>query len=175
MTVIYIFIYLSTLGDAVFNAETYEYYVESIPATSSECCGEMNEGNCNGDVCVYDGANCIVTAFDDSGPLENACGFDTCTNLEGWADPEGYTCDTWSAESTWCDDYGSISTSSVSGLTANEACCACGGGSESTFQSESSQDDYTSTDSETEYIQYSGSVTLFVNHIMFFTCLWSLL
>ncbi len=52
---------------------------------------------------------------------------DSCTDLpDGWYDKSGDNC-AWYAEGTNCHDYGSQNRNF--GKTANQACCACGGGS----------------------------------------------
>lgn len=52
----------------------------------------------------------------------------TCGNIPGWHDSDGsyYDCDWYSSGTTFCSAYGSGY--AFGGYTANQACCACGGG-----------------------------------------------
>lgn len=49
----------------------------------------------------------------------------TCTDLAGWADIDGDNCERYD-QSNWCDQFGNGYANH--NHTANQACCACGGG-----------------------------------------------
>jgi hypothetical protein len=69
-----------------------------------------------------------------------------CTDVVGWADPDGYTCADWSnnawcsstgtAGSNWNPAWGLVSSYEVNGVGPDDACCACGGGSGSSTSTE---------------------------------------
>lgn len=52
-----------------------------------------------------------------------------CTDLDGWVDSDGDGCDWYEANPGSCESFGNDYANAVSGKTANEACCFCGGGS----------------------------------------------
>ena len=60
-----------------------------------------------------------------SNTIPEGC-YDLSVNGAPWADSEGYTCAKYIEEDGWCSAYGDDYEND--GLTADEACCVCGGG-----------------------------------------------
>lgn len=50
---------------------------------------------------------------------------ETCEDVPGWTDSQGYDCEVYATSNQWCEKYGDDFEND--GRTANEACCVCGG------------------------------------------------
>ena len=64
----------------------------------------------------------------------------TCADIQGWTDVDGYTCETY-VSAQWCSSdgsggfgigwneaWGSFDTYANNGVASTDACCGCGGG-----------------------------------------------
>mmetsp|Transcript_12148 Transcript_12148/g.18449 ORF Transcript_12148/g.18449 Transcript_12148/m.18449 type:complete len:271 (-) Transcript_12148:62-874(-) len=71
-----------------------------------------------------------VSEVAESDNIERLDLLSPCTDTpSGWHDKDGYDCDWYARTTQSCSFYGHLFANQ--GLTANEACCACGGGSTS--------------------------------------------
>jgi peptidyl-Lys metalloendopeptidase len=132
---------------AVDNADSHEYFIEQVPSAGGICCADLDTASCTVDLdfCAVSGSDSCM----EVSQVENSVGPDTqdgwcdgaspsdCTDLPGadgnaWLDMDGlgpYGCQDY-ADEGWCDVFGS--SESIEGLSAYDACCACGGGIENT-------------------------------------------
>jgi len=68
------------------------------------------------------------SSFSSSNSLSSSSSTSTCCSVSGWIATGIYVCEDYNQNSWWCEIYGD-SDVSEDGVSANEACCVCGGGS----------------------------------------------
>ncbi|GFH50147.1 hypothetical protein CTEN210_06623 [Chaetoceros tenuissimus] len=120
-------------GDCTFydSRAFCEYYGNYYPGpsglTANEACC-----NCGGGIGNYPTVTPTVSNIPSSStkpsvsPSLSSIPTIECDDVPGWFDSYGVTCDFYFAEEN-CDLFGSVD-AGPSGLTANDACCICGGG-----------------------------------------------
>lgn len=85
-------------------------------------CDQLGDGFANDEGVTANLACCACGGGTTAGEDDNG---DVCSDKPGWNDIVGDTC-LWYANDNNCAQWGLVT--DLNGVSANEACCVCGGG-----------------------------------------------